>query len=73
MTNEDVLPIIKKSALMSLAQWSQAHAKELERTQSDSQSLAQSPASQKKSSGQSGGRSGTSPIDENHPIKGEQL
>uniref|UniRef100_UPI001C4F4474 hypothetical protein n=1 Tax=Crenothrix polyspora TaxID=360316 RepID=UPI001C4F4474 len=71
LTNEEVLPIIQKSALMSLVQWSQAHAQELKRTESDCQPLAQPSYSPKKSPGQSGGRLSTAPNDEDHSIEGE--
>jgi hypothetical protein len=56
---------------MSLVQWSQAHAKELKRTESDCQPLAQPSSSPKKSLGQSGSQSGATPIDEDHSIEGE--
>jgi hypothetical protein len=33
LTNEEVLPIIQKDALMSLVQWSQAHGQKLKPTE----------------------------------------
>jgi len=70
LTNEEVLPIIQKSALMSLVQWSQAHGQELKRTESDCQSLAQSTFPPKKSPAQSVVRLSATPIDEDNSSEG---
>jgi hypothetical protein len=71
LTNEEVLPIIQKDALMSLVQWSQAHGQKLKPTEleSNAQSLAKPSPSSKKPSHQFGSRSGSAAIDETKSIE----
>jgi hypothetical protein len=71
LTNEEVLPIIQKDALMSLVQWSQAHGQKLKPTQleANAEPLAKSSPSSKKSSHQFGSRAGSTPIDETKSIE----
>ncbi|HSN22920.1 MAG TPA: hypothetical protein VLS45_01915, partial [Methylomicrobium sp.] len=71
LTNEEVLPIIQKDALMSLVQWSQAHGQKLKPTEleSNAQSLAKPSPSSKKPSHQFGSRTGSTPIDETKSIE----
>jgi hypothetical protein len=70
LTNEEVLPI-KKDALMSLVQWSQAHGQELKPTEleSNAKPLAKPSPSSKKLSHQFDSRTGSAPIDETKTIE----
>jgi hypothetical protein len=71
LTNEEVLPIIQKDALMSLVQWSQAHDQKLKpiELESNAKPLAVPSPSSKKASHQFGSRTGSTPIDEAKTIE----
>jgi DNA invertase Pin-like site-specific DNA recombinase len=71
LTNEEILPIIQKDALMSLVRWSQSHGQKLKPIECESQfqPLAEPSPSSKKPSDQLGSRTGSAPIDETNPIE----
>jgi hypothetical protein len=71
LTNEEILPIIHKDALMSLVRWSQAHGQKLKPSECESQfqPLAEPSPSSKKPSDQFGSRTGSAPTDETNSIE----
>jgi hypothetical protein len=71
LTNEEILPIIHKDALMSLVRWSQAHGQKLKPSECESkfQPLAEPSHPSKKPSDQLGSGTGSAPIDETNSIE----
>ncbi|MCH9698640.1 MAG: hypothetical protein K0U68_11100 [Gammaproteobacteria bacterium] len=72
MTNEHVLPIISKEALLSLVHWSQTHGQPVKPSDPDCPSLERPPSPSQKSSHQCHSGTGATPTVNATPTGGKQ-